>query len=158
MNEENEILDAVEEVAEAIPEVEEAPEVTSADPIELLRCELAELKSLIAGQMVTPAEPTVGEQFRSLYPGVTEDTIPDAVWEEARSGLPLEAAYALYERREALRRTAAEAVNKKNAQGAWGRADTEADGFLSSDEVREMTPEEVRANLARITASMKHWS
>ena len=158
MNEENEILDAVEEVAEAIPEAEEAPEVTSVDPIEMLRCELAELKSLIAGQMVTLAEPTVGEQFRALYPGVTEDAIPDAVWEEARSGMPLEAAYALYERREALRRTAAEAVNKKNAAGAWGRADTEADGFLSPDEVREMTPEEVRANLARITASMKHWS
>ena len=151
MNEENEIL---EEVA---PEAVEAEEAATIDPIELIRGELAELKGLLAGQKAAE-EPAVGEQFRALYPDVSEDAIPDAVWEEARGGLPLEAAYALYERREALRRTAAEAVNKKNAQGAWGRADTEADGFLSPDEVREMTPEEVRANLARITASMKHWS
>lgn len=151
MNEENEIL---EEVA---PEAVEAEEAATIDPIELIRGELAELKGLLAGQKAAE-EPAVGEQFRTLYPDVSEDAIPDAVWEEARSGMPLEAAYALYERREALRRTAAEAVNKKNAQGAWGRADTEADGFLSPDEVREMTPEEVRANLARITASMKHWS
>ena len=150
MNEENEIVEAVTEVA---PEAEEV----SVDPIEMLRCELAELKGLLVGQKAV-AEPVMGEQFRSLYPDVSEEGIPDAVWEEARKGLPLEAAYALYERREALRRTAAEAVNKRNAAGAWGRADTEADGFLSPDEVREMTPEEVRANLARITASMKHWS
>ena len=150
MNEENEII---EEVAEVTTEAEEA----AFDPVEMLRCELAELKSLITEQKAA-AEPAVGEQFRALYPDVSEDSIPDAVWEEARSGLPLEAAYALYERREALRRTAAETVNKKNARGAWGRADTETDGFLSPDEVREMTPEEVRANLARITASMKHWS
>ena len=152
MNEENEIL---EEVAPEAVEVEEAATI---DPIELIRGELAELKGLIAGQKAAAEEPAVGEQFRALYPDVSEDAIPDAVWEEARGGLPFEAAYALYERREALRRTAAEAVNKKNAQGAWGRADAEADGFLSPDEVREMTPEEVRANLARITASMKHWS
>ena len=152
MNEENEIL---EEVA---PEAVEAEEAATIDPIELIRGELAELKGLLVGQKTAAEEPAVGEQFRALYPDVSEDAIPDAVWEEARGGLPLEAAYALYERREALRRTAAEAVNKKNAQGAWGRADTEADGFLSPDEVREMTPEEVRANLARITASMKHWS
>ena len=152
MNEENEIL---EEVA---PEAVEAEEAATIDPIELIRGELAELKGLLVGQKTAAEEPAVGEAFRALYPDVSEDAIPDAVWEEARGGLPLEAAYALYERREALRRTAAEAVNKKNAQGAWGRADTEADGFLSPDEVREMTPEEVRANLARITASMKHWS
>ena len=151
MNEENEIL---EEVA---PEAVEAEEAATIDPIELIRGELAELKGLLVGQKAT-AEPAIGEAFRALYPDVSEDAIPDAVWEEARSGMPLEAAYALHERREALRRTAAEAVNKKNAAGTWGRADTEADGFLSPDEVREMTPEEVRANLARITASMKHWS
>ena len=145
--------------AESIsPEMTETP-TDDGQTLAMLRNQLEELKAVVAGLVPQPSgADTVTDAFRALYPDVREDSIPDAVWEETRGGLPLEAAYALYERRETVRRAAAEAVNKKNADGAWGRADTETDGFLSPDEVRKMTPAEVRANLARITASMKHWS
>ena len=165
MNGQNETPEVLSEgnPVEIAPEVtaepmEEPVETQGFDPMEMLRCELAELKSLIVGQKQTAAEPAVGEDFRALYPDVTEEDIPDAVWEAARGGLPLEAAYALHERREALRKSAADKVNRRNAAGAWGRTETEADGFLSPDEVREMSPTEVRANYARIMASMKHWT
>ena len=143
---------------ETVPEEPAAPPADGQE-IALLRAQLEELKTVVAGLVPSKAdEDAMTDAFRALYPGVRREELPDEVWEAARGGLPLEAAYALYERREALRRTAAEAVNKKNAAGVWGRADREEDGFLSPDEVRDMTPAEVRANLARITASMKHWS
>lgn len=166
MNGQNKTPEVLSEVnpEETMPEVAAEPievraeEPVAADPIEAIRGELAELKSLIVGQKQTAAEPVVDQAFRALYPHVTEEEIPDTVWEAARGGLPLEAAYALYERREAMRRSAANEVNRRNARGTWGRAETEADGFLSPDEVREMSPAEVRANYARIMASMKHWT
>lgn len=171
MNEQNDTLEALPEGIGATEEIDtpteesagtvEAPTSASDegfDPLEILRCELAELKSLIVGQKQAASEPVMGESFRALYPEVAEGDIPDAVWEAARGGLPLEAAYALHERREALRRSAADEANRRNAAGAWGRTDTEEDGFLSPDEVRQMSPSEVRANYARITASMKHWT
>ena len=159
MNEQNEPMDMPVEEMPASDVTEEAPAAEQGgDPMEMLRCELAELKSLIVGQKQAAAEPVMGEDFRALYPDVTEADIPDAVWEAARGGLPLEAAYALHERREAMRRSAADKINRRNAGGAWGRADAEADGFLSPDEVREMSPDEVRRNYARIMESMKHWT
>lgn len=150
--------------AEAACAVESVPAEPEAPPddgqaLALLRAQFEELKAVVAGLVPKKAnEDAMTDAFRALYPDVGREELPDEVWEAARGGLPLEAAYALYERRESLRRTAAEAVNKKNAAVAWGRADREEDGFLSPDEVRDMTPAEVRANLARITASMKHWS
>ena len=165
MNEANEMngLNEIPEATEATAVQDEASssaEAEAFDGLETLRCELAEIKTLLVAQkqVAAAAEPTVGEAFRALYPDVSEEEIPDAVWEAARGGLPLEAAYALHERREALRRSAADRINRRNANGAWGRADTEMDGFLSPDEVREMTPDEVRKNYARIMESMKHWN
>lgn len=162
MNQTNEMIDSNEipEMIEATAqdETSSSAEAESIDGIEALRCELAELKALLVAQKQAASEPTVDEAFRALYPDVSEEEIPDAVWEAARGGLPLEAAYALHERREALRRSAADRINRRNANGAWGRTDTETDGFLSPDEVREMTPEEVRKNYARIMESMKHWN
>ena len=98
------------------------------------------------------------EHFRSLYPDVTLGDVPDAVWEDVRAGGALEAAYALWERKEAIRCAAAQEANRKNATGAWGRADTAGEDFLSPDEVRSMTQDEVRRHYARIVESMKHWN
>lgn len=130
-----------------------------ADALAEVRREMAELRGLV--ERMTPresAEPTLTDEFRALYPDVSEGEIPDAVWEEVRRGLPPEAAYALWERREQVRREAAESVNRRNAGGAWGRADAAAADHLSPDEVRGMTPREVRENYARILESMKHWN
>jgi hypothetical protein len=150
-----------------IPPVEPVEELGKDGGVTLedLARELAELRAMI-GQpsapvedlQAGPEEPRLTDAFRELYPDLSEDDIPDAVWDSVRGGLPLEAAYALYERREVLRRADAETVNRKNAMGAWGRADDGADRSFSPDEVRAMTPQEVRDNYARIIQSMKHWN
>ena len=112
-----------------------------------------------------PAKPRSGrreledmEQFHALFPDTPAADIPDEVWTSVEEeGLPLAAAFALWTRREELRRQSAEVTNLKNAKG-WGRADSSkhADD-LSPAEVRAMSPAEVRRNYSRIVASMKHW-
>ena len=97
-------------------------------------------------------------QIDAVKAQYAESDIPDAVWEQAREGLPIEAAYALYERQEALRKAAAEQVNRKNAGNSWGKTEDATNGFLSPDEVRGMSREEVRRNYDRILTSMKHWN
>ena len=141
------------------------PTAVEEDALGRLVRELSELRALVEARQTEreeptepPWQPTLTDEFRTLYPALAESDIPDAVWDEVRGGLPLAAAYALWERREQVRRSTAEQVNRKNASGAWGRADTAAEDFLSPDEVRSMSPREVRENYARIMESMKHWS
>ena len=139
MNEQNEVAEALAE--ENVTAVEETTadlsDVATPDPVEVLRAEVSELKALLLKREKASAPPTVTEAFRALYPAVTEEEIPDEVFREAGEGMPLEAAYALYERRQAMRKKTAEAVNRRNAAGGWGRADADDEGFLSPDEVRE---------------------
>ena len=98
------------------------------------------------------------EQFHALFPDASVADIPDEVWTSVEEeGLPLAAAFALWTRREELRRQSAKAQNLKNAKG-WGRADSaKQTDDLSPDEVRAMSPVEVRRHYSRIIASMKHW-
>lgn len=162
-------------VEQLLPEVAEAvnSDTQSADvaedggaagdgAIEQLARELAELRALIethrASEEAVAFQPTLTEAFRALYPDVSAEDIPDAVWEEVRGGLSLEASYALWDRRETLRRALAQDTNRKNASGAWGRAEFSGEDFLSPDEVRSMTRDEVRRHYARIVESMKHWN
>ena len=145
---------SMEEVSAEEVSTEEAP----LNDLALIREELAALRALVTEQKRVAAEPAITEAFRTLYPGIGEADIPDAVLEEARGGLPLEAAYALYERRESLRRRAAEEANRKNAGNSWGKTEGGGDGFLSPDEVRKMSPAEVHRNYQQILSSMKHWT
>ena len=154
----------VELQAQEEPQTESQAEAEE-DTLGRLARELSELRALVEARqtereepVAPPWQPTLTDEFRALYPALAEGDIPDAVWDEVRGGLPLEAAYALWERREQIRQSNAEQVNRKNASGAWGRADTAAEDFLSPDEVRSMSPREVRDNYARIMESMKHWS
>lgn len=128
------------------------------DPLAELRGALEELRALVSGLAERNGQGSeLTDEFRALYPDVRREQLPDEVWEATRGGLPLEAAYALYERRQALLRKDAERVNRRNADGGWGRADAATEGFLSPDEVRAMSPTEVRKHYARIVESMKHW-
>ena len=150
------------------PEVPAEPEAGKEDAITLLTRELAALKELVDTKL---SEPTPGElpardsrgelaameEFRALYPDTSAADIPDEVWTSVDSGIPLAAAYALWTRREELRRQSAAAINRKNAE-SWGRAQAAGDGDdLTPAEVRAMSPEQVRRNYSRIVASMKHW-
>ena len=98
-------------------------------------------------------------EFSELFPDISVRSIPDDVWEDVKRGNSLAAAYSIYERRitEAARRI--ERINAQNAErsaGAAGKNLTEE--FFSADDVRKMSPREVRANYAKIRRSMEKWN
>ena len=100
----------------------------------------------------------IGE-FEELFPEKNVNEIPDSVWESVKTGIPLAAAYALYERKNAIRRDAAESTNTVNsarATGPIGRDVTET--FYTPDEVRAMSRAEVQKNYSKILESMKKWN
>lgn len=148
---------------EAEGSVAEQPTSADEDAIARLSRELSELRALIetrqSEQSAPPApKADVSDEFRRLYPDVAEGDVPDEVWESARGGIPLEAAYALWERRQQVRRADAETANRKNATEAWGRTDAAAEQYFTPDEVRSMSEREVRKHYSRILESMKHWN
>lgn len=98
-------------------------------------------------------------EFSELFPDITVRSIPDEVWDSVKQGNTLAAAYSIYERRitEAARRI--ELINAKNAQMSAGIAGKDlTQEFFSADDVRKMSPTEVRANYAKIRRSMEKWN
>ncbi|MBR2906608.1 MAG: hypothetical protein IKC26_01010 [Clostridia bacterium] len=115
-----------------------ASEETVTDPVEAARRE---------------ARDELGEFFE-LFPDVPFADIPVSVRESA---LPLAAAYALYERRERRRMERVERANEANRARSAGRVSDGEESFYTPDEVRRMTPAEVRADYDAILRSMKRW-
>lgn len=98
-------------------------------------------------------------EFSELFPSIAINAIPDEVWSEVKKGSSLAASYAVYEKRitEAARKI--ESVNLKNASSAAGSVGKHpAQEFFSPDDVRKMSPSEVRASFAKIKRSMEKWN
>jgi hypothetical protein len=98
-------------------------------------------------------------EFSEIFPTTDIKSLPDSVWEEVKSGIPLAAAYALYEKKCAIRAEAANNANLKNSalsSGSIGREVTE--NFYTPDEVRAMSRAEVKKNYSKIIESMKKWN
>ena len=96
-------------------------------------------------------------EFCELYPEKSPSEIPDDVWASMREGVPLAAAFALHERRRTRIEEAARLLNEKNRSRSTGAVETSRGGYLSPDEVRAMTPAEVKANYQSILLSMQKW-
>ena len=61
-------------------------------------------------------------------------------------------------REELQKRERADEINRRNAASSAGRAgNSTAPEYFSPDEVRAMSPSEIRENYQRIRASMKKW-
>ena len=97
------------------------------------------------------------EEFRDLFPKFSISSLPDAVLADVRRGVPLAAAYALMERREARLQKIAAQANTLNGQRSSGSAGGNSVGYLSPSEVRAMTPEQVRKQYRQILLSMPKW-
>ena len=98
-------------------------------------------------------------EFNRLFPEVSVKHVPDQVWRAVQEGLPLSAAYALYEKKQQMDAARAEQINRQNASRSAGRAGRSTVGeYFSPDEVRAMSQRQVHENYARILASMKTWS
>lgn len=94
------------------------------------------------------------DEFCTLFPSVSPSELPPEVRQQTESGVPLAAAYALYEKREAHRRE----NGKKNAEHSWhGMKDSTGGEYYTPSEVRSMSQKEVHKNYKKIMESMKHW-
>lgn len=136
---------------EPLPSIEELNEKIASLTKELEAYKSAEAeRSHIAKQL---------DEFSELFPEIAVRSIPNEVWDSVKEGNSLAAAYSVYERRitEAARRI--ELINEKNAKQAAGAAGRNVTSeFFSADDVRKMSPSEVRANYAKIRRSMEKWN
>ena len=97
-------------------------------------------------------------EFSELFPDVALDSVSESVWENVKRGVPLAAAYALYDRKQYISERDAQTANEKNrANSAGAVGGTSGEEYYSPAEVRAMSREQIRANYDKITASMKKW-
>ena len=139
---------AVSEEATALAEEEGGERAELLAEVERLRGEVARLGELQARSR------SELDEFCLLFPSVPRSSVPSEVREAVDSGVPLAAAYALFEKREAHRA----ASGKKSAEGSWRGMNEGASGeYYSPAEVRGMSQKEVHKNYKKIMESMKHW-
>lgn len=151
---ENQTFECVSETAMDTPapaeELSETERLTR--EIEFLRGEL-EKKRTAEDRIATEME-----EFSRLFPERTAKDVPTDVWQEVERGIPLSAAYALYEKRAAVNALLADEVNRRNAALSAGKIAQDAHReFYTPDEVRAMSAEEVREHYKTIRQSMKKW-
>lgn len=97
-------------------------------------------------------------EFCELYPEVSVHTIADEVWSNVeQQGLPLAAAYALYERKRLCTERKAAESNEQNRVRAVGKPEAAPEGEYTPEEVRTMSAKEVRRHLPKIMRSMQKW-
>ena len=139
---------------------ETANNETEENEVELLKQELDTLRRELEEkkEAFRRMSREIGE-FSEIFPEKSVSSIPDSVWESVKTGIPLAAAYALYERKNDVRADAASRINERNGEkstGAIGRSTTE--NFYTPDEVRAMSRAEVKRNYSKILESMKKWN
>ena len=97
-------------------------------------------------------------EFSSVFPEVKLESVPREVWESVKGGVPLAAAYALYEKKAIAHERLAQSVNAKNSEQSSGAIGKKYDsGYYSPAEVRKMSAAEVREKYNVIIESMKKW-
>ena len=148
--------------SEPVADNEAADDTPLDDPLaELsrLRKEVEDLQAALS-KKESERQNTLAElaEFHRLFPDVTLSALPDGIWESVHQGVPLSAAYALYEKKQRTARQDAEQINRRNAALSAGVAGKHTPGeYYSPDEVRAMSQKQVHDNYRTIMESMKHW-
>ncbi len=105
------------------------------------------------------------ERFRNaaqalcaLFPGCDTASLPEEVMADYEKGVPLDAAYALWDRKRAVRESAQRESDRINAEASTGEiaGDGQGDGSFTLDEIRRMPRSEVRRCLDRICRSLEN--
>ena len=96
-------------------------------------------------------------EFAELFPDTSLSRMPSEVWDAVNGGVPLAAAYALYQVKQQRREQLAAEVNARNRAMSGGGVSGTTEQHLSPGEVRQMTAAEVHANYSKIIDSMSHW-
>ncbi|MBE6600598.1 MAG: hypothetical protein E7640_05320 [Ruminococcaceae bacterium] len=124
-----------------------------------LRARIAQLEGELAELTAKgERERAEREEFLHIFPNVDPDHLPDGALKLREGGLPLSAAYALYDRIRENEISAARAASAKNAALLHEKINGGGETFFSADEVRGMSAREVRSNFKSIMRSMKHWA
>ncbi|MBE6531021.1 MAG: hypothetical protein E7679_02865 [Ruminococcaceae bacterium] len=130
------------------------------ETLEDLRAEIESLRSALADKQRENERvlEEIGE-FTELFPKKSLESVPEEVWDKVKSGVPLAAAYALYEKKAEARAAFTEEVNRKNAERSSGAVGREVGSiYYSPSEVKKMSAAEVKKNYAIIIESMKKWN
>lgn len=129
-----------------------------ADELTALRDRVRELEEQIATrECETARAQRECEEFERYFPEVALRTVPEEVWARVRTGVPLSAAYALYDVRVRREREARAREEERAAAMSVGIPDEAGRDYFSPAQVRAMSPREVRENYDRIFESMRHW-
>ena len=126
--------------------------------LEQLRSELTQLRQELASREAFWKR--IGDEyteFQTLFPQTELASLSDATWEDVKRGVPLAAAYALAEKRRLFLEEKASKSNFENQKKAFGALSGSENEYFSSQEVRAMSQEEVRANYHKIMKSMQKW-
>lgn len=123
-----------------------------------LRARVAELEEELERRDTLTARMTREcEEFEQYFPDVSLRKLPDSVWSQVHAGVPLAAAYALYERGLQNERARAECQSARNLQHTAGLPSSAGASYFSPAQVRAMSRDEVREHYDRIFESMRHW-
>ena len=159
------LLADVEDTLETPEALEDHSEAESAprspdEEIDALREEISTLKKALADKEQEQQKAMRDlHEFNTLYPEKSVKDIPADVWRSVEEGVPLSAAYALYERKNHMDRFRAEQINMQNAARSAGVAGKDtASEYFSPDEVRAMSQKQVHDNYKKIVESMKRWN
>ena len=98
--------------------------------------------------------------FRSLFPDVKGDEIPQEVWDRVESGESLSASYALYAVKQYREEERVSKINEENGKKApppieGGSAEGD---YFSPEAVKNMSRSEIRKHYDKILTSMEKWN
>lgn len=98
------------------------------------------------------------KQFRTLFPNVEAEAIPQSVWGDMEKGIPLAYAYAFFVLNGESNGSYADEINERNSRTALPAvAEGTEDGELSMEEVGNMSAASVKKNFPRILRSISKW-
>ena len=140
---------------EKIPQTPQTPTEPSEKERTELETELAAMREELGALRREKAAFESAKEFARLFPGEDENALPPEVREQVESGCPLTAAYALYLRREEIRKAEAEAqsaIAAAKSSGSVRGSDGPAEFTLA--EISAMTPVEVRRHYDDVIRSL----
>ena len=95
-------------------------------------------------------------QFHQMFPEIKRNSIPSHVLKCAQDGMPIYAAYAVHAHIVAQERQRAQLAQEENHRKSTGNVGRESLGEreFTSDEIRRMSPPEVKRNYVLIIRSL----
>ncbi len=98
------------------------------------------------------------KRFRSIFPDVSADDVPDSVWDEVAEGVGLCHAYALHIAEENGINRRADEVNERNGKmNAGAFADGTTEPVFTKELVEKMSDKDIKRNYKGILKAMKNW-